>query len=44
MFEFTAGCEEVFDTQFLEGTQRPNILAPERPETLEAFNTPNFSY
>ncbi len=44
MFEFTAGCEEIFDTRFLEGVQRPNILSTERPESLEAFNAPEFSY
>ena len=44
LFEFTAGCEEIFDTQFLEGITRPNILNPDRPEALEAFNAPDFSY
>lgn len=44
LFEFTAGCEEIFDTRFLAGAQRPNILNTERPEALEAFNAPEFSY
>ena len=43
-FEFSAGCDEVFDAQFLESAQRPNILSPERTEALEAFNAPDFSY
>lgn len=44
LFEFTSGCEEVFDTRFLAGSQRPNIFNTEKPETLEAFNAPEFSY
>ncbi len=44
LFEFTAGCEEIFDTRFLANTQRPNILNTDRPEALEAFNAPEFSY
>jgi len=44
LFEFTAGCEEIFDTRFLPGVQRPNILSTDRPESLEAFNAPEFSY
>ena len=44
LFEFTAGCEEIFDTRFLPGAQRPNILNTERSEALEAFNAPEFSY
>jgi len=44
MFEFKAGCEEIFDTRFLAGMQRPNIFNTDKPETLEAFNAPEFSY
>jgi len=44
LFEFTSGCEEIFQTGFLAGIQRPNILNTDRPETLEAFNAPEFSY
>jgi uncharacterized protein (TIGR03032 family) len=44
LFEFTAGCEEFFDTRFLDATTKPNILNPERPEALETFNAPVFSY
>ena len=44
LFEFTAGCEEIFDTRFLAGAQRPNILNVDKPEAQEAFNAPNFSY
>lgn len=43
-FEFTSGCEEIFDTRFLPGIRRPNILNTERPEFLEAVNAPEFSY
>lgn len=44
LFEFTASCEEIFDARFLAGVQRPNILNTDRPEALEAFNAPDFSY
>ncbi|PCJ87943.1 MAG: TIGR03032 family protein [Thiotrichaceae bacterium] len=44
LFEFTSGCEEIFDTRFLTGIQRPNIFNTEKPEALEAFNAPEFSY
>jgi uncharacterized protein (TIGR03032 family) len=44
LFEFTAGCEEIFDTRFLAGVQKPNILNTDRPESLEAVNAPEFSY
>jgi uncharacterized protein (TIGR03032 family) len=44
VFEFTGGCEEIFDVRFLSGIRKPSILNPERPETLEAVNAPAFSY
>lgn len=44
IFEFTSGCEEIFDIRFLQGTMRPNIFNTEKPETLQAFNAPEFSY
>ena len=44
LFEFTSGCEEIFDTRFLSGAQRPNIFNVEKPEALEAVNAPDFSY
>ena len=44
MLEFTAGCQELFEVQFLPGVNRPMILNLERPETLQAFAAPQFSY
>jgi uncharacterized protein (TIGR03032 family) len=42
--EFTAGCREVFDVQFLPGVRRPMILSLEQIATRQAFSTPDFSY
>lgn len=44
VFEFTSGCEEIFDIRFLDGIHKPSILNTERPEILEAVNAPEFSY
>ncbi len=44
VFEFTSGCEEIFDVRFLDGIHKPSILNTERPEILEAVNAPEFSY
>lgn len=44
IFEFTSGCEEIFDIRFLDGIHKPPILNTERPEILEAVNAPEFSY
>jgi uncharacterized protein (TIGR03032 family) len=42
--EFTSGCQEVFDVQFLPGIRRPMILGTEQAVTRQAFTTPEFSY
>jgi len=44
MMEFTSGCQELFEIQFLPGVHRPMILNLERPETRQAFTAPPFSY
>ncbi|MEZ6073839.1 MAG: TIGR03032 family protein [Pirellulales bacterium] len=44
MFEFTAGCQELYDVQFLPGKQRPMILNEENEATREAFTNPESSY
>jgi uncharacterized protein (TIGR03032 family) len=44
MLEFTSGCQELFEVQFIEGVHRPMILNLERPETRQAFTAPQFSY
>lgn len=43
-FEFTAGCEEMYDVQFLPGACRPMILNLERPVVHEAITNPQSSY
>lgn len=44
MLEFTAGCQELYDVQFLAGVLRPTILNSERSEMRQAFTAPEFSY
>lgn len=44
MFEFTAGCEEIYDIQFLPGVRRPMILNLDRPEVRQAITNPESSY
>lgn len=44
MFEFTAGCEELYDVEFLPGIRRPSILNLERPEIRQAVTNPESSY
>ena len=43
-FEFTAGCEELYDVQFLTGVRRPMILNLQRPEARQAFTNPASCY
>ena len=43
-FEFTAGCEELYDVQFLPGVRRPMILNFQRPEVYQAIANPDSSY
>jgi hypothetical protein len=44
MLEFTAGCQELYDVEFLPSVLRPTILNNERPEMRQAFTAPEFSY
>lgn len=44
IFEFTHGCQELYDVQFLPGLRRPTILNAQREETRQAFTAPEFSY
>ena len=44
MFEFTEGCEELYDVQFLPGKLRPTILNEDNEATREAFTNPESSY
>lgn len=43
-FEFTAGCEELFDVKFLAGLRRPMIVNLDRPTVYEAITDPSSSY
>ncbi|MBW4577301.1 MAG: TIGR03032 family protein [Aphanothece sp. CMT-3BRIN-NPC111] len=43
-FEFTSGCQELYDVQFLAGVQRPTILNQERAEVRQAVTAPEFAY
>jgi uncharacterized protein (TIGR03032 family) len=43
-FEFTAGCEELYDVQFLPGIYRPTILNLEKAAVREAFTCPDSSF
>ena len=44
LFEFTAGCTELYDVQFLPGIQRPMLLSDRQPATREAISSPESSY
>ena len=44
IFEFTAGCTEIYDVQFLPGTRNGNILNSADEATRQAFTAPDFSY
>jgi uncharacterized protein (TIGR03032 family) len=44
MFEFTAGCSEIYDVQFLPGVRQPNVLNRLDDTTRQAFPAPEFSY
>ena len=44
MFEFTAGCQELYDVQFLPGVRRPTVLNLEKEAARQAFTAPDFSY
>lgn len=44
MFEFTSGCTELYDVQFLPGTRCPNVLNSADRVARQAFTAPEFSY
>jgi uncharacterized protein (TIGR03032 family) len=43
-FEFTEGCEEIYDVQFLPGQKRPMILNLEKPATRQAISNPDSAF
>lgn len=44
MFEFTAGCHEIYDVQFLPGLFHANIINLEAPEAFTSCTAPDFAY
>jgi hypothetical protein len=44
MFEYTEGCEELYDVDFLPGVFRPMILNLHNPAVRQAFTNPESSY
>lgn len=44
MFEYTVGCEELYDVQFLPGIYRPTILNLDKPAVRQAITHPESSY
>ena len=44
MFEYTVGCEELYDVQFLPGVYRPMILNLEKAAAREAMTNPDSSF
>jgi uncharacterized protein (TIGR03032 family) len=44
VMEFTKGCQELFEVQFLPGVRRPMILNLMKNATRDAFTAPQFSY
>ena len=44
MFEFTTGCEELYDVRFLPGIRRPMILNLEKPAVRQAITNPDSSF
>jgi len=44
MFEFTAGCTELYDVQFLPGITRPTILNTQQETVHQAVTNPDSSY
>lgn len=43
-FEFTAGCTEIYDVQFLPGVRNVNVLNLTDDAVRQAFPAPDFSY
>ena len=44
LFEFTSGCEELYDVQFLPGVRRPMILNLQKEAVRQAMTNPDSSY
>ncbi|MFH1921744.1 MAG: TIGR03032 family protein [Planctomycetota bacterium] len=44
MLEFTSGCEELYDVQFLPGIRQPMILNMEKPAVRLAITSPDSSF
>jgi uncharacterized protein (TIGR03032 family) len=42
--EFTTGCQELYEVQFVPNARRPTILNLEKQATRHAFTAPEFSY
>jgi uncharacterized protein (TIGR03032 family) len=43
-FQFTAGCEELYDVQFVAGVRRPMVLSLDKPAVLHALTDPISSF
>lgn len=43
-FEFTSGCTEIYDVQFLPGVRNVNVLNVSNDSVRQAFTAPEFSY
>lgn len=43
-FEFTAGCTELYDVQFLPGIQRPMLFSNRQPATHDAITSPDSGF
>lgn len=43
-FEYTSGCEEIYDVQFLPGVRRPMILNLEKAAARQAISNPDSSF
>ncbi len=44
LFEFTAGCQELFEVQFLPGVLRPMLLNRDKVAARQAITAPDFAY
>lgn len=42
--EFSSGCQELFDVQFLPQIRQANLLLPDQSEAQLAFTAPEFAY
>ncbi len=44
LFEFTGGCEEIYDVQFLPGIHRPTVLNHQKEAVRQAITNPESSF